>query len=132
MSRRRASLGQAELEILRYVLDRHPVTVRDVAEHAAETTGHARTTVLTVMERLRKKGYLGRRKVGGVFQYRPKLRKGELLEHLIGDFVDRVLGGSVSPFVAYLAQSSDLADEELAHLKQLVRELEERQERGST
>lgn len=130
MPRRRATLGHAELEILQYVLDRHPVTVREVAEHAAETKGYARTTVLTVMERLRQKGYLGRRKVGGVFQYRPKLRKSELLEHLIGDFVDRVLGGSVSPFVAYLAQSPELADEELARLKSLVRELEAREEKG--
>ncbi len=128
MSPRRASLGQAELEILQYALDRSPVTVRDVAEHAAETKGYARTTVLTVMERLRKKGYLSRRKVGGVFQYRPKLPKGELLEYLIGDFVDRVLGGSVSPFVAYLAQSRDLTDEEFTRLKQVVRELEARQE----
>lgn len=128
MSRRRASLGQAELEILQYALDRSPVTVREVAEHAAETKGYARTTVLTVMERLRKKGYLSRRKVAGVFQYRPKFPKGELLDYLIGDFVDRVLGGSVSPFVAYLAQSRDLTDEEFARLKQVVRELEARQE----
>jgi len=132
MSRRRATLGRAELEILQCVVDRHPITVRDVAEHAAETKGYARTTVLTMMERLRKKGYLSRRKVGGVFQYRPKLPKGELLEHLIGDFVDRVLGGSVSPFVAYLAQSCDVTDEEFARLKQVVRELEARQEGGSS
>jgi predicted transcriptional regulator len=103
-----------------------------VAEHAAETKGYARTTVLTVMERLRKKGYLSRRKVGGVFHYRPKLPKGELFEHLIGDFVDRVLGGSVSPFMAYLARSHDLSGDELARLKQLVRELDARQEVDST
>jgi predicted transcriptional regulator len=130
MSSRRASLGSAELEILQYALDRHPVTVRQVADHAAQTKGYARTTVLTVMERLRKKGYLSRRKVGGVFQYRPKLPKGELLEHLIGDFVDRVLGGAVSPFVAYLAQADDLTDQDLARLKQVVGELEARHQGG--
>ena len=127
MARRRASLGRAELEILQYAVDRYPVTVREVADHAAETKGYARTTVLTVMERLRKKGYLTRRKAGGVYQYRPKLPKGELLEHLIGDFVDRVLGGSVSPFVAYLAQTDNLTEEEVARLKKAVQELEVRQ-----
>jgi predicted transcriptional regulator len=127
MARRRAPLGRAELEILQYAVDRHPVTVREVAEYAAETKGYARTTVLTVMERLRKKGYLTRKKAGGVYQYQPKLPKGELLEHLIGDFVDRVLGGSVSPFVAYLAQTGDLTEDEIARLKKAVQELEVRQ-----
>ena len=54
------SLGRAELEILQYVVDRNPIRVGEVAEHFAGAGGKARTTILTVMERLRTKGY-GRR-----------------------------------------------------------------------
>ena len=32
-------LGRVELAILRYVVEHHPITVREVAEHMAETTG---------------------------------------------------------------------------------------------
>jgi predicted transcriptional regulator len=52
------NIGRAELEVLRYVQDHHPASVRQVAEHFAESKGHVRTTILTVLERLRKKGYL--------------------------------------------------------------------------
>ena len=126
MTRHQPSVGDAELEILRYVADHHPATVREVADHAAETKGLARTTVLTVMERLRKKGYLTRRKAGAVYRYSPKLPKRKLLNNLTRDFVERVLEGSVSPFMAYLAETDSLTGEELDRLKALVSELDAR------
>jgi predicted transcriptional regulator len=47
-----------------------------------------------------------------------------LLQTLIDDFVQRALGGSVSPFLAYLVHDARLTDEELDELKRIVRELE--------
>ena len=120
----RSGLGKAEWEILRYVIDRHPVTVREVADYAAETQGLARTTILTVMERLRKKHFLSRRKADGVFQYSPKIPLTDLLQGMIQQFVEHTLHGAMSPFFAYLSKSGDLSDKELEELKQLVGDLE--------
>ena len=114
---------RAELEILHFVQDHHPVSVRDVADHFAEARGHVRTTILNVMERLRKKGFLTRRKSGGVFQYQPCVGKADLLRSLVGDFVEKTLGGSLSPFVAYLSRDAKLSGKELDELKQAVSEL---------
>ena len=83
-----------------------------------------RTTVLNVMERLRQKGYLKRRKSEGVFQYFPSVPKAELLGDLVKDFVETSLGGSVSPFVAYLSRETVVGEDELKELKKLVRDLE--------
>ena len=121
---KRASLGQAEWEILRYVIERHPVTVREVAEHAAETRGQARTTILTVMERLRRKKYLSRRKLGGVYQYSPKVPVSDILQSFVKQFVETTLDGAMSPFFAYLSKMGDISDKELDELKQLVHDLE--------
>jgi predicted transcriptional regulator len=121
---KRSGLGKAEWEILRYVIEHHPVTVREVADYAAETQGLARTTILTVMERLRKKRYLARRKAGGVFQYSPKISVTEILQGMIKQFVDHTLHGAMSPFFAYLSKSGDVSDKELEELKQLVDDLE--------
>ena len=119
-------IGQAELEILRHIHDRHPVTVRQVAAHVAATKGHTRTTVLNVMTRLVHKGFLTRRKTDGVYTYSPRVPQSEMLRSLVGDFVSRALGGSLSPFVAYLAQDARLTDADLAALRDLVRTLESR------
>jgi predicted transcriptional regulator len=114
----------AEWELLQYILEHHPITVREVAAPFAETHGHARTTVLTMMERLREKGYLTRRKVEGVNRYSPSESKTDLLQGLVRDFVQKALGGSVSPFVAYLGKEGRLNRAEFNELKQLVQEWE--------
>src|SRR5436189_1921615 len=102
------NIGRGELEILQFVQEHHPITVREVADHFAETKGHVRTTILNVMERLRKKGYLSRRKRNGIFHYQPSVPKAELLKNLVHDFVQRTLGGSVAPFVAYLVHDANV------------------------
>ena len=122
----RESLGRLELDVLRYVTDHAPLTVREAATHFAQTSGQARTTVLTVMERLRAKGYLTRRKVAGLQRYSSTIAKDDLLHQMVGDFVDDVLGGSVSPFVAYLSRSSLLSDSEARKLEQLLKRIEAR------
>src|SRR4051812_35581498 len=121
----KAALGSTEIEILRYLGDHPPLSVGDVAERFARTTGQARTTILTIMERLRKKGYLIREQIGGVYRYSPKVPKHDLLRGLVKTFVDTTLAGSVSPFVAYLSEGAPVSDEDLNQLKRLVRDLEQ-------
>jgi predicted transcriptional regulator len=127
---RRAGIGQAEMEVLRYVAEHRPVTVREVAEHLAETKGQTRTTALNVMERLRKKGHLVRRKVEGVYSYSPAVPRQQLLQGLVRDFVQQMLGGSIEPFMAYLAQDARLTEAELEELRRLVEGLDIRKEEG--
>src|SRR5687767_14858371 len=124
------NIGAAELEVLHFIQDHHPVTVRDVADHFGETKGQVRTTLLNVMERLRKKGFLTRKKAGGVFQYAPRVAKAELLSRLVRDFVDRTLGGSVAPFMAYLVRDANLSEADLRELKHIVQELEDASKDG--
>lgn len=119
-------IGQAEWEVLQYVTHNHPVSVRDVADHMAETRGLARTTVLTVMERLRKKGHLLRKKHEGVFRYSPRQGKAELMTQVISDFVENTLQGTLSPFVAWLSGRNRISEDELEQLRNVVSELEDR------
>ena len=132
MAPSRDPLGHLELDVLQYVSDHHPISVREVATHFAGTTGQARTTVLTVMERLRAKGHLTRRKIGGLHRYSPTIPKAELLHRMVGDFVEDVLGGAVSPFVAYLTESSLLNDDEARKLAQLLKRIESREQRDKS
>ncbi len=131
MAKQPEPLGRVQLEVLQYVADHHPVRVGEVAEHFARTEGKARTTILTVMEKLREKGYLIRRKRKGTFHYSPRLAKSDLMASVVQRFVEESLGGSVSPFITYLAKSGKLSKSEMARLKNLVRDLEtrEREER---
>src|SRR5262245_15951660 len=126
--RDRPGLGDRELDVLRFVSEHAPVSAREVAEQFSEEEGLARTTTLTLLERLRKKGYLSRRRKEGVYRYSPRHPQGEVLQGLVRQFVEKTLGGSVSPVFAYLSRSRRLSEAELAELEQYVAEM--RTERG--
>ncbi|RPJ86503.1 MAG: BlaI/MecI/CopY family transcriptional regulator, partial [Acidobacteria bacterium] len=115
---------------LRHIVDRPDSTVGEVAEAFGHSHGLARSTVLTMMERLRKKGYLGRRLTGGVYRYRAETSSAEVLRGLVRRFVERSLGGSVAPFVAYLNETGDLSDDELKELETLVSKLQAERQKG--
>jgi predicted transcriptional regulator len=125
---KRVPLGEQELEVLKYVTEHQPTSVRDVAEAFAVSHGLARTTIITVLERLRTKGYLTRAKGDGAFEYRPTQDQGEIMKDLVRNFVASTLGGSVSSFVAYLAEGPALAPSEVAELRALVDQMDSSEE----
>lgn len=127
---RKHSIGPLELQIVEFVCEYGPTTTVNAAKHFAVTQGYARSTIVTVLNRLCSKGYLTRKKVGGVYRYSARVKGAELQQSLVRDFVHRTLRGSVSPFVAYLSKHGQLSDSELDDLEALVDELRKEREEG--
>ena len=128
---RKPPLGELERDVLRFLSENPgaggtavPRTVREVSDGFGVPRGLARTTILTVMENLRRKGYLTRRKgEGHVFLYLPSVPVSEVMRSLVQGFVETTLGGSVSPIVTYLADAGPISDADLTELERLVEEL---------
>jgi predicted transcriptional regulator len=123
MSPKRESIGQEELAVLQFIHANHPSSVREVAEHFAKQ-GKARTTILTVMERLRTKKFLTRKKIGNSYCYSPRQERDVVMKSVVADFVNNMLGGSLSPFMAYMSDADNLTVEQLTELKKIVRDLD--------
>jgi predicted transcriptional regulator len=122
--RRLKSIGDQELALLRFVSERGQATVAEAVEGFGQPRGLARSTVLTMMERLRKKAHLSRRQVDGIYQYAPRTAPGTAVQQAVQTFVDRTLGGSIAPFVAYVAERQHVSDEEVAELEALLARLQ--------
>jgi predicted transcriptional regulator len=121
-----STIGDQELALLRWVAETGPSTVGEVAEGFGAPRGLARSTVLTVMERLRRKRRLRRRKAGGVYRYSSPVPARELLRGVVESFVETALGGSVSPVVTFLSEVEEVSDAELAELERIVARLGEK------
>ena len=119
-------IGDQELALLHYLAEHAQASVGEVAADYGEPRGLARSTVLTMMERLRGKGYLRRRQVGGVYRYTAATGPGEAMRSAVGNFVEKTLSGSVSPFVAWMSERTEVSDAELAELEALVSQLQSR------
>lgn len=124
MSSQPRSIGDQELALLRFISERSRATVAEAVEGFGQPRGLARSTVLTMMDRLRRKGHLGRRLVSGVYHYAPRTQHSTAVRQAIASFVDRTLGGSISPFVTYLAEREEVSDEELEELEALLAALQ--------
>jgi predicted transcriptional regulator len=121
---KRRTIGDQELALLQQVDQLGDASVGEVAAQLGETRGLARSTVLTMMERLRAKGYLRRRRVAGVFRYSTTTGEKDVVHQAVGAFVEKTLQGSVSPLVAWMSRRGKVSDEELAALQALVEKLQ--------
>ena len=120
MAKAQGSVGDRELDLLRWIEGRGDATVGEAAEGFGDDAGLARSTVLTMMERLRKKGLLERRTADGIYRYRLAVPAGDLTRRAVAEFVDRTLGGSLAPFVAYLAERERLSERQIRELEALL------------
>jgi BlaI family transcriptional regulator, penicillinase repressor len=91
-----------ELECLKVLWKLGEGNVKDVRAELTASRSLAYTTVMTVLDRLARKGAVVRRKVGRSFQYAPVLSREGLRRLAIRDLVDSFFEGSEDALRAYL------------------------------
>lgn len=94
-----------ELECLKALWCIGEGTVHEV-RHVMAGKDLAYTTVMTVLDRLEKRGGVSRRKQGRSFVYVPKLGREELRRAAVKEIVDRFFDGSEEALAAYLSEAA--------------------------
>ena len=123
----KAGLGRVLGDLERLVMDilwnRGDVTGREVLEEIEKTRPLALTTILTVMDRLLKKGLIKRKKRGGVFVYTPSISRDDFVrqvsEEVMQGILDISTSSAASSFVDILYKTSP---EEMDRLSRLIDE----------
>jgi BlaI family penicillinase repressor len=96
-----------ELECLKALWGIGEGTVRDVRHVMVGNRNLAYTTVMTVLDRLEKRGGVSRRKQGRSFVYVPKLSREELRRFAVKEVVDRFFDGSPEALSRFLKSSQE-------------------------
>jgi predicted transcriptional regulator len=82
----------------------------------------SRTTVLNLVDRLDKRGWLKRRKDQGVFRYAAAVPRQSAEAQLAADFVEEFFAGSAANLVMSLLGSHRISKTDIQRLKRLVDE----------
>ncbi len=114
-------LGEMEIQVLRLIWEHQPCTERQVSDLVRQERDVARTTVLKTMQRLEAKKLLVRVPGVGPVRFRAAFEASRVLPQLIRRFIERILGGSPEPLVAYLAESRNLSAKDLESLRNIAR-----------
>jgi len=91
-----------ELECLRALWGIGEGSVRDVRQKLVGNRNLAYTTVMTVLDRLEKRGGVTRRKQGRSFLYAPKVSRETLRKFAVKELVDGFFDGSERALLEYL------------------------------
>jgi predicted transcriptional regulator len=113
------SLGQLELEVLKMVWNAPGSSVNEVTDTLLRHKEYARTTILTVIQRLHKKEFLKRKKENGTFRYYPTDSKESVMGGLTQRFVESAFEGSASSLVQHLTQTQ-LSAAELEEMRDII------------
>ena len=124
MSKPEGNLTATQYEILEIVWDhgRQGATVADIWRAVAARRCVGRTTILNLVDRLEKRGWLVRRDDPRPYRYRAALDRSETNSFLTRSFVDGFFGGSASGLLISLLGSQRLTREEVRQLRRILEE----------
>jgi len=121
---RKPPVSDAELEVLKVLWANGAGTVRDVEALLRRRKRRlAYNTVLTMLSRLRDKGYVAADRTGTAHVFRSSVTRDELLSHGMASLADRICDGTASPLVHALVKGQRFSPEEIAHFRRLLDEL---------
>jgi predicted transcriptional regulator len=98
------NLAPLELDCMNTLWPMGEATVREIRDGLAARRPRAYTTIMTIMDRLARKGVVERRKVGRAYKYVPSLSEDDAREQALGQVVEGFFGGSKEAVIAQLAR----------------------------
>jgi predicted transcriptional regulator len=96
------ALTPLELDVMKAVWDRHPITVKDVQAAIRPLRPLAYTTVMTIMHRLYLKGFLQRTLLSKAHYYDPAVPFDDVRNAAVTGVIDHFFGGSRDQFLEFL------------------------------
>jgi len=126
----RPPVSDAEREVLHVLWEHGPGTVRDVQRRLAQgSAAWTRSTVITLLQRLEKKGYVASDRSGFAFVFRALVTRDELVHQRVAELADELYDGQAAPLMLAFAQRQRFTPQELAELRKLIDELASKQKR---
>jgi BlaI family transcriptional regulator, penicillinase repressor len=122
-------LGELQRAVMEVVWKLGQASVHEVLKHLGRRKKLAYTTVLTVLQKLEKAGWLEHHSKGKSYVYTPARSRDEAGAGSVRGFLSRVFAGDAVAMFQHLIRESDLSDEELGELRALIDE--KRKERRS-
>ncbi|HTR46971.1 MAG TPA: BlaI/MecI/CopY family transcriptional regulator [Verrucomicrobiae bacterium] len=95
-------LAPLELECMNTLWPLGEATVREIRDGLAPRRARAYTTIMTIMDRLARKGVVERRKAGRAYIYRAKLAAEDARAQALAQIVENFFGGSKDALLAHL------------------------------
>ncbi len=128
--KRRPAMSDAEREVLKTLWEHGPSTVREVqALLGGQGQEWTRSTVITLLQRLEKKGYVASDKRKFAFVFRATVSREDVMHQRISKVAEELSEGDAVPLVLAFAQRHPFTDDEIVQFRELIEEMESKRRR---
>ena len=126
----RPAISDAERAVLKILWDHGPGTVRELQELlTGEGQEWTRSTVITLLQRLEKKGYAASDKSGFAFVFRAAVSLEEVLHQRLEQLTQELSAGDPAPLVLAFAERHRFTEEEIQRFRKMIDQMEAKRPR---
>ncbi len=115
-------LPESELKIMMTIWDNDPPVARNVLSKQLADQSWSDPTILTMLSRLVKKGYLSCEKQGNKNLYTPLITRDEYMLTESMSFGEKVQNVSITSLMTAFVQSRGITKDEIDELEKMIRE----------
>ena len=115
-------LPDTEYEVMHVIWENpSPITTTTIMDKLGNERGWAVPALISMLNRLQKKGFLTSEKNGKMRYYTPLIREFDYLEFVTKEFLQKYHENSMEHFVSTLCDLRKITDDQLAKLNDFVR-----------
>jgi predicted transcriptional regulator len=124
----RPTMSDAEREILKALWEHGPSTVREVQELiGGQGQEWTRSTVITLLQRLEKKGYVSSDKSQFAFVFSAAVTREHVMHQRMTELAEELSEGDAVPLVMAFAQQHRFTSAEIQRFRELIEEMATKQ-----
>lgn len=122
--KRRLPMSDAEQEVLKALWEHGPGSVREI-HRLLNDKGQdwSRSTVITLLQRLEKKGYVSSDKSGYAFVFQAALTREEVGRQRLMELAEELYEGDPAPLVLAFAEKHRFTEEQLQEFRDMIDQL---------
>ncbi len=121
----RPAMSDAEREVLKVLWDVGPGTVRAILRVLTQQGRQwSRSTVITLLQRLEKKGYVASDRSSFAFVFRAIVTRGDVAQQRLNELAGELYAGDAAPLVMAFAERHRFTNDEVKQFREMIEQLE--------
>ena len=113
-------ISDSEWKVMKVLWASGRATTNQVVDALTPTTPWKPKTIMTLLNRLVKKGAIGFEKKSRLYEYYPLVDEDACIHSESRSFIDRVGGGALKPMLTHFLDGAKLTEAEIEELKNIL------------
>lgn len=114
-------ISEAELEVMKLLWKNEKMTSPEIVEELLKTSEWKDKTILTLINRLVKKGAVNAEKESGkAFLYSANINEDEYKQEQSNSLINKLFNGSISLMMSNFVKSNKISNEDIEELKRIL------------